>query len=479
MKWINEVLDNTTMYRLVLYCLAWLATMSILLGWAGVLHYSPLSLLLSLIILLVVSFFSNILFAKLYQVPTSQESSVITGLLLYFILLPAANTEGYTALVVAALVAVASKYAIRWRGAHIFNPAAFGAAVVSLASLGTAGWWVAGQALFVPTLIISFLILKKLRRFQLFSVFILPSVALLLYNGVPLQTLIVSFPLAFFGAIMLTEPATMPSKRNEQLVFAWVVGLLFGAQLTIISGLSTSPHIALLIGNIIALLLAQRVATKMTLLGKKQLSPTTYEFIFQPERRLSFEAGQYIELTVPGVKFDSRGNRRTFTIASSPREESIHIGVKFFEKSSNYKKQLQKLEKGSTVHGAHVAGNFVLPVDTTTPIILVAGGVGITPFIAFLEDVYANGIYPPLQLHHFIADENEKIYIDTIQRAQENGVGVTYHVGSDARLTPEYIAQNSAASWYISGPPGMVRAYKKQLKHADVSSVKVDYFSGY
>ena len=45
------------------------------------------------------------------------------------------------------MLALASKYALAWRGRHIFNPAAAGAFLAGLTGLNIATWWAATPAM--------------------------------------------------------------------------------------------------------------------------------------------------------------------------------------------------------------------------------------------------------------------------------------------------------------------------------------------
>lgn len=46
-----------------------------------------------------------------------------------------------------------------------------------------------------------------------------------------------------------------------------------------------------------------------------------------------------MEWTLPHTGIDSRGNRRYFTLASSPTEATLRLDIKFYEPSSSYKKE--------------------------------------------------------------------------------------------------------------------------------------------
>ena len=483
MKKIRETLDSITSYRVVLYGLCVLTLSALILSALDLINYSDFgSLALSLTLLLSLCFASNLLLSKLYKVTVNHESSIITGLILFFVLAVPTSTSGWAGVAFAALAAIASKFIITWRSAHIFNPAAFGVLLASLVGIGSGAWWIANTALFVPMLIVGFLVLLKLRRFELFFAFSITSLVLIVIKLYPGSNLVDSaitaltlYPLLFLGTIMLTEPYTMPASRNKRLVFGVIVGLIFAANIDF-GVIAASPHLALIIGNLFAFLVTSRAGTHLKLVEKNQLTPTTYNFAFEPDRPIKHAAGQFIDITLPDVKLDSRGNRRTFTIVSPPSENLINIGVKFYPGGSQFKNKLQSLKIGDEIIGSHVGGDFVLPKDTSTPLVFVAGGIGITPFISMISEICKSNIKYNLALYYFVSDNKEVAYPDALRLAKTAGIKV--NVRTD-RLTDEDIKKHPGAHFYLSGPPGLVEAYKTQLKKMGIKQIQTDYFSGY
>lgn len=485
MNKLRKLLDSLTMYRVVLYSLAFLVLISLVFSAFGWFSYSsPGVLALSLGLIAAVCYGTNQILSKLYGIASNFESSAITSMILYFVLGSPNKPVEWVGIGIAAAVAVASKYVVTWRGSHIFNPAAFGVLFVSLLGVGNGAWWIANEALFVPMLLVAFLVLLKVRRFEMFFAFALSALAFILYNssGQPLSTslwtAVTLYPILFLGSIMLTEPATMPNTRYMTFLFAVIVGVLFGSNLDI-GFIGASPHLALLIGNLFAFVVASRSGAFLKLVEKTQLTPTTYEFAFEPSRKITHQAGQYMEFTLPDDNPDQRGNRRTFTVASSPQDALLRIGVKFYENGSKFKSHLSDLKIGDRIMGGHVGGDFTLPADPKTPVVLVAGGIGITPFIAIISDLIKRKETRTVDLYYFAVHESEIAYKDVLQTASKVGVTVHKRLGRDARLTAEDIQSHPGAHYYLSGPPGMVAAYKKQLRSSNVKKIHTDLFTGY
>lgn len=479
----DDFLNSITMYRLMLYCLCGLVGVAFALSFFGVLSYSFWSLAGSLAVLSTVGFILKTVLEKAYRLPANFESSLITTLILFFVLAVPSELNQYIGLAVGITIALVSKYIINWRGAHIFNPAAFGAFAVSLTGLTQGVWWVATPALLPFVLLIGLLILRKTRQFSLFFAFAAIALGVLFLQGVSPQLVIMSYPLVYLGVIMLTEPATMPSSYKMRLLFGGIIGLVFASQFSI-GIVSNSPHLALLIGNLFAFFVTVRAGQYLRLVERNQLSPTTYEFVFAPTRKINYKAGQYFAWTLDKVKFDSRGNRRSFTIASSPLEKNLKIGIKFYEPSSQFKKTLLSLKKSDHIHVSALSGDFVLPKDPSKKLLFIAGGIGVTPFRSMINDLTLSKQKRDITLFYFANGEEEVLYKDIWKEAALYGVKVialTNREKLNSDLLKKHAPDYKQRYFYLSGPPFMVRAYKKTLRALGIAANRIhtDYFSGY
>jgi ferredoxin-NADP reductase len=294
-----------------------------------------------------------------------------------------------------------------------------------------------------------------------------------------------SWPVIFLAGFMLSEPLTLPPRHWQKVFVAITTALVFSLPFHV-GWFTSSPEFALLVGNVVAFVVArkQRSAIVLTLVKRQALTPTVDEFVFSLEKPAVFEPGQFIELTVPH-KSDSRGIRRSFSITSVPGRNKISLGVKFYHPSSTFKKHLRQLKIGEKVMTTGITGDFVLPKDTSRKILLIAGGIGVTPFISH---IIADGSRRDIQVLYFIRDKQEAAYKSILD---ESHAQVTYFVADDssvdeafqpgAHLTAEiintYVKDLTERDVYISGPPAMVDATKKLASRA--KTIHTDYFSGY
>lgn len=493
MNIIDRFLNSITMYRLVLYGLAAIALVAFVLSLFGVLPFSPLAMLSSGALLLAVCFGANFLFAKLSGRAVNIESADITALILFLIMAPPASLAEAKTIVLVAALAMAIKHVVTFRGKHIFNPAAIALVVVGLTGSGMGIWWIATPWLLPFMLVVGLLIVRKIRRFPLLFSFIGAALVSLsfvgFHNGLALNHILAlaftSYPLVFLGTVMLTEPLTLPPTQRLQIVYAVIVGLLFGAQFAF-GPLFSTPELALVIGNLFAFIVSPKYKLKLALLSSQRLSSDIYEFIFSAVRRPVFKAGQYFEWTLPRFFLDSRGNRRYFTIASSPTEKDLRIGVRLAAQSSRFKKELVALKPGDTVWAGSLSGDFTLLEDPTEKLVFIAGGIGITPFRSMAKYLIDTGEKRDILLIYACVSADHFVYRDIFTAAGPSGLRTLYlATDTDGYLTramlegaaPDFLER----TFYLSGPNAMVETYEKMLEEAGVNPrrIRTDYFPGF
>lgn len=499
-KRLDSLLGGFTMYKLVLGLLILLGLYSLVLSALGVVFYSIPALLATAAVTVGVTMLTSWLFGLIFRARAHLESAAITGILLYFVLIPSLEPAqlGYIAL--AAFIAGASKFVIAVRGRHIFNPAALGALVVTALGLTFSGWWISNTYFLPVVAIAAFVILYRTRRLAMGGLFVVLAVGIVMVRtltaGGTFESAItfglLSSYVVFFAGFMLSEPLTLPPRRWQQLVLAVVVAALFAIPFNIAEVLYSSPQLALVVGNLLAFLVGQRRALRLTFLGKTQLTPTTWEFAFQPARPVVFHPGQYLELALPHAKADLRGQRRIFSISSAPTPDGpVTLGVKVSERSSSFKTAMLALNEGDSMRATSVGGDFLLPRDTSTPVLLVAGGIGITPFASQLSHtanadrdivvVYSVSAGEELAYRDQLVASGARVIVVAPTKPAELPKGWTY-AGAD-RLDAETLAalvpDVSARHAYVSGPPALVDDLRAILRAVRARRVTTDYFSGY
>ncbi|MBI3338072.1 FAD-dependent oxidoreductase [Candidatus Saccharibacteria bacterium] len=205
-------------------------------------------------------------------------------------------------------------------------------------------------------------------------------------------------------------------------------------------------------------------------------------FWFKPEdRHPKHIAGQYTQIHLSHEKVDQRGDKRWFTISSSPTDDMVSITTKFAsENGSSFKKALSSLKPGATLNLADPMGDFVLPKDKTIPLLFIAGGIGITPFHSIVKWLSDTSEKRKIHLVYAVNEPEELAFQDLFVKY---GLEFTPVVGR--RLTTQnilsYAKKLPGCLIFISGPEPMTETFVDELQEKGVSNSRLvtDYFPGY
>jgi len=508
-KIIDNFLNKITMYRLVLYSLWVLFVYSILLSAFGVLDFSPFAVLFSGLFIMTVCLATNKFITYFLNTPINSESVFITALILFLIISPISqdNTQSFFILATfGSMLAMATKYALAINRKHIFNPAAIGVAMVAIFYGISASWWVATMWMMPVVLITGLLITRKTQRFDLVLAFLVTTFILLVSKwylgntatnlGQALYRSIFLSPILFFAFYMLTEPLTTPPTRRLRIIYGILVGVLFSPNFNF-GFYHSTPELALVIGNLFSYVISPKFKLFLFINNISEIARDTYEFSFKKKQYINFEPGQYMEFTIKDPLPDNRGNRRYFTIASSPTEKDFLLGVKYYSGASSFKLKLANLDDGDIVVASQLAGDFTMPKDPKKKLVFIAGGIAVTPFrsmIKYLIDtkeqrdivlLYSNSTKDDIAYQNIFDQARRVIGLRTIYSLTEKGQFATradfVNTQIDKNLILKQIPDFRERVFYISGPISMVHFFRDVLYEMGVprSQIKTDFFPGF
>jgi len=218
----------------------------------------------------------------------------------------------------------------------------------------------------------------------------------------------------------------------------------------------------------------------------KHIIGNVYSFSFIPNKSLSWHAGQHgmIEIKLPNGKTA----RKMFSLSSAPRENRITITTHWLgDSASSYKKALWNLQPGDSTRIRGPVGPMYAR-DISANNILIAGGIGITPFRSMLIDADLSGEDIHATLLYANKSPDEVIFKDELENLSKrlNNLEVKY-IYSPTKISKDIINDSMGASklentnFYLSGPPKMIKTYKKLLKDIGISRKNIysDPFMGY
>jgi len=505
---VDALLGRVTMYRTVSFALGAVVALAAVLGAMDVVHVDLVALLVSVVLAVGVVVLVSRACGALWHVRVHTESSVITGLILVLLFRPGLDAASLGALAGAAAVAAASKFVIAVRARHVVNPAAAGALVVGLLSsrleVLPAIWWVATPALLPVVAVAGLVVVLRTRRALLVVTYLGVAVGAVVVRqvsggaalGDALWSSLASYPMLFAAAFMVTEPLTLPPRRWQQLTEAALVGLLTATPF-VLGPVWSTPELALVLGNVLAFTVGQRRAVRLRVVGHRQVTGAVREVAFTSDRALRFRPGQWIELHLPHDGTDGRGSRRVFSVASPPGPlhgppDGVAVAFRVTPAPSSFKRTLVALPPGGVVRATAVGGDFLLPRRTDVPLLLVAGGIGITPFVSQLGALARSGERRDVVLLLLLSPGDEPPYVEVMQAAGVQVVVVApdrpvslpdgWRYVAGPLLTDEAVRQVPDAHRrlaYVSGPPRMVVHARRTLRRAGVRRVRTDAFTGY
>lgn len=201
----------------------------------------------------------------------------------------------------------------------------------------------------------------------------------------------------------------------------------------------------------------------------KSLNTDMLEVLLRPEKSWPTHiAGQHVALT---IEVNGRLTTRIFTIASG---SNTHQRTKHIRLVTKVKAQgaltpyLHSCEPNQWVNISAPMGEFIWP-KVEKPLLMIAGGSGITPFIAMLDDAVNNAQlnHTPVHLLYF-AKPGEHVLLNEISALSQRCEHFTYDILSKQKDgdVEAHLCNFANAQWLVCGPHAMfeqVESYAKTI----------------
>jgi ferredoxin-NADP reductase len=210
---------------------------------------------------------------------------------------------------------------------------------------------------------------------------------------------------------------------------------------------------------------------------------------------VDFKPGQYFFVTLPDLGHqDERGLRRHITVVTSPNEKGV-LGLATRIRDSAFKKTLTEVAVGAEVEVEPPKGSFVLPDDTSRPLVFIAGGIGITVFRSMLLYIREEGLPYRVTLVYSNRDVESSAFLDEV-RALEGKLPDFRLIltmtddpswsGDKRRIDADFIREHfgddlDQYTFMVAGPPEMAESVQASLLEVGVEegNLTADRFSGY
>ena len=221
---------------------------------------------------------------------------------------------------------------------------------------------------------------------------------------------------------------------------------------------------------------------EIALRRREQVAERTFAFHFDKPSGFSHQAGQNALFSLP-----SGTESRTFTIASAPHEPELMIATRM--RDSPFKRTLAELPIGARLKIDAPAGVMVLHEDESRPAVFLAGGIGITPFLAMARDAQARRVRHRITLLYsnrrpqdaaFLAElEHISLHMVTTMTEAPDWKGEKRRISRE--LLAEHVPDLLAPVYYFAGPLRMTMAVQGMLTEIGVKEddMRSEEFYGY
>ena len=219
-----------------------------------------------------------------------------------------------------------------------------------------------------------------------------------------------------------------------------------------------------------------------TMVEVRQLSPSTIGFSVKAEQgqSLSYLPGQYVNVSVPGTT-----QTRSYSFSSMVKDGVTEFLVRNIPGGlmSSYLASVAKPGDALTLTGP--IGSFYLRT-VSRPLLFLAGGTGLAPFLAMLEHLEANPPSHPVHMIYGVTNDADLVEVTKLQAFASSIPSFTFTTvvaneasqherkGYVTHHMPESALFDGQVDVYLCGPPPMVDAVRAHF--ADRKMTPVNFY---
>ncbi len=212
----------------------------------------------------------------------------------------------------------------------------------------------------------------------------------------------------------------------------------------------------------------------------KPFGDAAYELVLDAPEAPGFLPGQYVNIGVPGS-----AEHRSYSFSSSPGDKRMSFLIKHVH-GGLMSTWLGDARPGEPLEITGPLGIFYLRA-VVRPVLLLAGGTGLAPFLSMLEVLAQAGASQPVHLIYGVTRDQDLVMVDRLEAYAERIPGFTFTtcVADPATEHPRqgYVTQHlppealhgGDVDVYLCGPPPMVDAVGNHFKAAAIEPASFHY----
>lgn len=232
---------------------------------------------------------------------------------------------------------------------------------------------------------------------------------------------------------------------------------------------------------------------ELVLIKKEQVCDDIKSFYFKAKHGLKLKkyiAGQFIPIKIKTNDENMKEVIRTYSLSDIPNDEVYRISVKRIEGGVMSSYLHDNLKEGDVIEAMPPCGSFIINEDLSndTPIVLLSGGIGVTPVLSMLlqnankRDIHFIQAVQNSSIHPFANDiasvckennlKNTIFYSNPLDKDEQ---GKDYDI--KGYVTKEWLEENVPlnADFYFCGPPIFMESLEKNLLELGVSENRINY----
>ncbi|MBI3143927.1 MAG: ring-hydroxylating dioxygenase ferredoxin reductase family protein [Pseudogulbenkiania sp.] len=220
-----------------------------------------------------------------------------------------------------------------------------------------------------------------------------------------------------------------------------------------------------------------------TISAVERLSESTIGFSIDlgDAASLGFLAGQYVNVEIPGTELT-----RSYSFSSAPGAAQASFVVRNVPNGRMSHFLTHDAKVGQPISFAGPYGSFYLR-EVARPVLFLAGGTGIAPFLAMLDVLAASGSTQPIRLVFGVTNDFDLVALEQLDAIKARLPQFDYRtcvVATDsAHPRKGYVTQHIEPEWlnggevdvYLCGPVAMVEAVRNWLQQSGITPASFHY----
>ena len=202
---------------------------------------------------------------------------------------------------------------------------------------------------------------------------------------------------------------------------------------------------------------------------------------------LGFKPGQWVDFFVTLEGAEAVGG---YSITSSPSvQDSIGLAIRLDEGDHPVTNWLHRDAQVGDAVEVSLGGDFYYTKDMDGPIVLIAGGIGITPLMSIIRAIDEDGRSTPTTLIYSVSTPSEILFRHDLEEIARRNPAISLlftttrtsqeeRGGHSGRISDELLKQARVSVhslFFICGPPDMIRDIIAMLIRLGVPGSRIKY----